>query len=658
MNILNGQRGKEIPNRQSYIFNNYINHQKLKNEKNSVYINVYCRFRPLTETEEEYEQEKKREMIKISSKNEIVLFPNNKSNLKENYIFDDLYNNDTSKTELYDNSCKKLINHAMNGYNSAIICYGQTNMGKTYTINEIISQIGKQIFDEIDLIEDFNNIFKVELGGFEIYKEQVNDLLDLINMNLDIRENKNYKRLFVDNLTFFTISDEEEYNDIMNKIMLKRNNLSLSMKEYTSRSNNIIVINIYRYSSEKKKLKSGSLYLVDLEGSEKISKNKIEGESHEEKKILNRSLSTLKSLIDVINFIKSEPSTQSNYNPYHESKLTEILHHCFGGNCFTSIFLNCCLSDLYFDETRNTLIFGQKVKNIQNYPIQNIEKNADKNPLVKEMIKLFMERFKNKSKRDEKNMAKKYENEILILKNIINKLREEIKSNIRENQELKNKIKKYEQQKMGIDKFKEENENLKKEKYELNTKIDILEAKLEQSENLIKNLKSENERMKNNEEEISKLNQKIKNLNKTIENFEKKERESKRTNRVNESKIKEMEKDLNIKDEKINELKKTNKELNKEFDDYKNENKSIIKDLKDELEQEKSQKEIEINKYNNALKKIKNKDKELEDKEDMIKDLSKEKIKNLNDIEMLKNENKQIKERIEGEKKKNRNFGE
>ena len=31
-----------------------------------------------------------------------------------------------------------------------------------------------------------------------------------------------------------------------------RNNNSLSMKEYTSRSNNIIVINIYRYTAEKK----------------------------------------------------------------------------------------------------------------------------------------------------------------------------------------------------------------------------------------------------------------------------------------------------------------------------------------------------------------------------------------------------------------------
>ena len=59
-------------------------------------------------------------------------------------------------------------------------------MGKTYTINEIVTEIGKQIFDEIDLVQDINNLFKVEIGGFEIYKEQISDLLDLININLEL----------------------------------------------------------------------------------------------------------------------------------------------------------------------------------------------------------------------------------------------------------------------------------------------------------------------------------------------------------------------------------------------------------------------------------------------------------------------------------------
>ena len=154
----------------------------------------------------------------------------------------------------------------MNGYNAAIICFGQTGMGKTYTINSMVEQIGKQIFDEIEAKHDVNNLFKVEVGGFEIFKEQINDTLDLVNLNLNLKENKN-KRIFVDNLTFFNVLDAEDFSEIIKKALFKRNNSSQSMKEYTSRCNNIIIVNIYRYAKAKKQLKTGCLYLVDLEGS-------------------------------------------------------------------------------------------------------------------------------------------------------------------------------------------------------------------------------------------------------------------------------------------------------------------------------------------------------------------------------------------------------
>ena len=169
-------------------------------------------------------------------------------------------------------------------------------MGKTYTMNGIVDQIGKQIFDEIESKADVNNLFKVEVGGFEIFKEQINDTLDLINLNLNLKENKN-RRFIVDNLTFFSILDAEDFSEIIRKALFKRNNASQSMKEYTSRCNNIIIVNIYRYTKEKKQLKTGCLYLVDLEGSEKMAKNKIEGESQEEKKILNKSLQSLRHLV-------------------------------------------------------------------------------------------------------------------------------------------------------------------------------------------------------------------------------------------------------------------------------------------------------------------------------------------------------------------------
>ena len=364
-------------------------------------------------------------------------------------------------------------------------------MGKTYTINEIVTEIGKQIFDEIDLVQDINNLFKVEIGGFEIYKEQISDLLDLININLELGENKN-KRIFVDNLTFFTVSDQDEYNDVINKVLSKRNNISSSMKEYTSRSNNIIVINIYRYTAEKKQLRTGCLYLVDLEGSEKITKNKIEGESHEEKKLLNRSLSSLRHLVQTLSSIKNEPLIQSTYIPYRESKLTELLCDCFGGNCYTSLILNCCLSDLYLDETRNTLLFGQKVKKIQNKPMANIENNADKNPIVSEMIRLFMESFKNRQKKEQNNLIKKYEKEIAMLKKQIQQLKEQIKMYLKQIEELKFKIKNLEEENNLYQDLKKEYEKLKKENFELNGTITILETKIHKYEITIKKLTLEN----------------------------------------------------------------------------------------------------------------------------------------------------------------------
>ena len=456
--------------------------------------------------------------------------------MKEDYIFDKIFNNKNEIDEIYNISSKQLVYYTLNGFNTAIICYGQTGMGKTYTINEIVAEIGKQIFDEIDLVQDINNLFKVEIGGFEIYKEQISDLLDLININLELGENK-YKRLFVDNLTFFTVNDQDEYNDIINKILSKRNNNSLSMKEFTSRSNNIIVINVYRYTAEKKQLKTGCLYLVDLEGSEKITKNKIEGESHEEKKILNKSLSSLRHLVQTLSSIRNEPLIQSNYIPYRESKLTELLCDCFGGNCYTSLILNCCLSDIYLNETRNTLLFGQKVKKIQNKPMANIENNADQNPIVIEMIKLFMENMKNREKREQNKLIKKYEKEIAMLKKQILQLKELIKMHLKEIEELKNKIKNLEEEKKYFNKMQKEYEKIKRDNYDLKGQINILEAKINKYEINMRKLSLENENLKKDQEDINELKNIINNLNNKIEQYENNEKENNKMLRDNNSRF-------------------------------------------------------------------------------------------------------------------------
>ena len=416
------------------IINNYIT--SLKSSKiPSVNIQVFCRFKPLTQEESEQENEinlkNDNQSITLNQPNQINLCIDNKKDLKENYYFEAIFDENNSKEEIYTLSCKEIVNKVLQGYNGALICFGQTGMGKTFTINDLLGQIGNHIFNEIEKVANVNNLFKVEVAGFEIFKEQINDTLDLINLNLNLKENKN-KRIFVDNLTFFTVLDAEDFSEIIKKALFKRNNSSQSMKEYTSRCNNIIVVNIYHYIKEKKQLKTGCLYLVDLEGSEKMTKNKIEGESQEEKKILNKSLQSLRHLVQTLDQIKNEELTMSTYIPYRESKLTEILCDCFGGNCFTSMILNCCMSPLYFEETRNTLIFGQKVKNLQNRPKENIENNADKNPIVLEMLALYMESMKNKKQKEENKIVKKLEDEIAMLKKKIKELQEQIKKYLKQ----------------------------------------------------------------------------------------------------------------------------------------------------------------------------------------------------------------------------------
>ena len=364
-------------------------------------------------------------------------------------------------------------------------------MGKTYTINSMVDQIGKQIFDEIEAKNDVNNLFKVEVGGFEIFKEQINDTLDLVNLNLDLKENKN-KRIFVDNLTFFNVLDAEDFTEIIKKALFKRNNSSQSMKEYTSRCNNIIVVNIYRYTKAKKQLKTGCLYLVDLEGSEKMTKNKIEGESHEEKKILNKSLQSLRHLVQTLNAIKNESLTMSTYVPYRESKLTEILRDCFGGNCFTSMILNCSINPLNLEETRNTLLFGQRVKNIQNRPKENLENNADKNPIVLEMLALYMESMKNKKQKEESKIVKKLQDEIAMLKKKIKQLQEEIKRYLKQIEEMKKKNKYYEENEKKFNELKLKYQSIKNENFELKGNIPLLEAKISKYEADIEKLTNEN----------------------------------------------------------------------------------------------------------------------------------------------------------------------
>ena len=98
--------------------------------------------------------------------------------------------------------------------------------------------------------------------------------------------------------------------------------------------------------------KTGKLYLVDLAGSEKVGKTGAAGQTLEEAKSINKSLTTLGKVIVALT------DKKASHIPYRESKLTRILTESLGGNSKTCLIVTCSPHPFNDAETLSTLRFG------------------------------------------------------------------------------------------------------------------------------------------------------------------------------------------------------------------------------------------------------------------------------------------------------------
>ncbi len=139
------------------------------------------------------------------------------------------------------------------------------------------------------------------------------------------------------------------------------------MNAESSRSHSIFVITITQKELETGSAKSGQLFLVDLAGSEKVGKTGASGQTLEEAKKINKSLSALGMVINALT------DGKSTHIPYRDSKLTRILQESLGGNSRTTLIINCSPSAYNDQETLSTLRFGMRAKCIKNKAKINVE---------------------------------------------------------------------------------------------------------------------------------------------------------------------------------------------------------------------------------------------------------------------------------------------
>ena len=108
------------------------------------------------------------------------------------------------------------------------------------------------------------------------------------------------------------------------------------------------------------KIKLSQLNLVDLAGSEGVNKTHADGLRLREGSNINRSLLALSNVIN-----KLSQGNNKTFINYRDSKMTRILQASLGGNSKTAIICTMTQTMSNYQETVNTLHFGQKAKNVK-----------------------------------------------------------------------------------------------------------------------------------------------------------------------------------------------------------------------------------------------------------------------------------------------------
>ena len=519
---------------------------KGKKTAKSECVKVAIRVRPMNKHEKE---QKSTLCVDVDTANNTVAVNSTKGETKT-FQFDYVYPMDTTQRDIYDQVAFPIVDSIFQGYNGTIFAYGQTGCGKTYTmmgivdspdLKGIIPNAFNHIFGFIKT-EGESKKFLVRCSFVEIYNEEVRDLLVNNNKKLDIREDPK-KGTFVKDLTYITLKDADDIQRCLDKGNKNRHVGATSMNDQSSRSHSLFTV--YLETEENGKIRSGKLNLVDLAGSERVGKTNATGQTFDEGKKINLSLTALGSVIDALSFNRK-------HIPYKDSKLTRLLADSLGGNTKTVMFANISPASYNYEETVGTLRYASRAKLIKNAPKINedpkdalLRKYEEEIKALKEQLtnggnEKEIKKIKKKKKKIKKEKVEKENNEE---ENEEEEIEEDDEYNdfalVRDDPEkikLKEKLaeleknlvsgKKFETSEKNMDEGGDNEEMRKKieEQEEQNKKFrEYREQQLKQSEEMEKKLKKlEEEKIKEEENlknDVNKLQHKIKELNSEIEDL-------------------------------------------------------------------------------------------------------------------------------------------
>ncbi|EOY21098.1 ATP binding microtubule motor family protein isoform 1 [Theobroma cacao] len=278
------------------------------------------------------------------------------------FTFDKVFGPSSLTETVYEDGVKNVALSSLMGINATIFAYGQTSSGKTYTMRGITEKAVNDIYQHI--LNTPERDFTIKISGLEIYNENVRDLLNSeSDRNLKLLDDPE-KGTVVEKLVEETASNDQHLRHLISICEAQRQVGETALNDTSSRSHQIIRLTIQstlRENSDCVRSFVASLNFVDLAGSERASQTHADGARLREGCHINLSLMTLTTVIRKLSVGK-----RSGHIPYRDSKLTRILQHSLGGNARTAIICTLSPALSHFEQSRNTLFFATRAKEVTN----------------------------------------------------------------------------------------------------------------------------------------------------------------------------------------------------------------------------------------------------------------------------------------------------
>ncbi|RLN44519.1 hypothetical protein BBJ28_00010796 [Nothophytophthora sp. Chile5] len=341
------------------------------------------------------------------------------SALPSSYSFDYLYPPATKTQAVYEETVKDAIVAAMDGYHSSVFVYGQTGTGKTYTMQVRTLScfpspsagiwIGHNVEECLDVyggrgdpgllqlgVQDiFTHIarhpnleFLLRFSYLEIYNERIHDLL-AAGAKSDIkiydvhsrgaaaaggnaRDGFVTKDVVIKGLREEIVLSTEHVLSLVEVGNLHRHMAMTEANDQSSRSHVV-----FRMVGEVAPVRSATLNLIDLAGSESVRLAETTGQALEEGKFINRSLLTLGHIIWKLSRDRHRKGPGGGrpqnvpHLPYRNSKLTRILQPSLGGQAQIAIVCTAAPSVECLAETHSTLKFASRARRVRNRVVVN-----------------------------------------------------------------------------------------------------------------------------------------------------------------------------------------------------------------------------------------------------------------------------------------------